>query len=284
MLKVWLSSFFQKKHLHDYPCKFLYMCNHLLTFVKDTIFNRNLNIYLEVEYEHKGFCYWSFWDILCYFQNHFSSRASPRGTWVWQECKCDMTWWWAPGSRSKEKRDVSKGKLRKTNEQGRVGENGKKVDMKDIPEWLVLVCAGGHFSFVILLPALVLAGVELILLYNVKAGEQGKNLVKAVRPHSSPGFYIDTRDIQGWLWASSFLKVGNVNTVKTMPHSDLVPAWRWESCTQTFLLSGHCIDPWNLIRRTYLQVALMVETECSFWQYSRQLKVKKMGTYCLPMS
>lgn len=108
-----------------------------------------------------------------------------------------MTWWWAPGSRSKEKKDVSKGKLRKTNEQGRVGENGKKVDMKDIPEWLVLVCAGRHFSFVILLPALVLAGIELILLYNVKAGEQGKNLGKAVRPHSSPGFYIDTRDIQG---------------------------------------------------------------------------------------
>lgn len=45
--------------------------------------------------------------------------------------------------------------------------------MKDISEWLILVCAGGHFSFVILPPALVLAGIELILLYNVKAGEQG---------------------------------------------------------------------------------------------------------------
>lgn len=55
----------------------------------------------------------------------------------------------------------------------------------------------GRFSFVKLLPALVLAGIELILVYDVKAGELGKKLGKAVRPHSSPGFCIDTRDIQG---------------------------------------------------------------------------------------
>lgn len=38
-----------------------------------------------------------------------------------------------------------------------------------------------------------------------------------------------------------------------------------ESCTQNFLLSGHCFDPWNLISGTYLQVAFMgylIETEC----------------------
>lgn len=56
----------------------------------------------------------------------------------------------------------------------------------------------------------------------------------------------------------------------------------WESCTQNFLLSGRCIDPWNLISRTYLQVALMgclVETECLI--VVKMLGSPKNGNICL---
>lgn len=56
----------------------------------------------------------------------------------------------------------------------------------------------------------------------------------------------------------------------------------WESCTQNCLLLRHCIDPWNLISRTYLQVALMgclVETECLV--VLKMLGNLKNGNICL---
>lgn len=55
--------------------------------------------------------------------------------------------------------------------------------------------------------------------------------------------------------------------VRRCPTVILFLLGEWESCTQDFLLSGHCIDPWNLISRTS-GLAGMTGRKLNVWSWS----------------